>query len=249
MAFNQDQYDIVLVYPPAEIVLEIYDLPDFPNIGIAYIAAHLEKTLGLRAALIDARFSRMSVEETIERIIQLNPKIVGIGGMTPMVVTVSKISRALKERLPDVSTVLGGFHATFMPERTLKEFAALDYVVVGEGEMAFASLVDNILAGCSSDIKGVWYRTQDGVADNGRGEIPETLDELGEPAWHLYDPEDISTYCGALPVMGQRGCPFSCTFCSRPYGQLVRKRTPALIANEIAANNSRYGVEKFHFYD
>jgi len=250
MSFDNSQYDVVLVHPPAEIVLEIYDLPDFPNIGIAYIGNYLQKSTGITPALIDAKFSRLSLGETVDQIVKLQPKVLGLGAMTPMVTSAMKVLTGVKRALPEVKTVLGGIHATFLPERSLDEFSVIDYIVVGEGEMAFGELCQNILDGDNTDkIPGVWSRSGSGVIDNGSGITPNTLDELGEPGWHLYDSDEISKYCRSLPVMGQRGCPFSCTFCSRPYGQLVRKRTPSLIADEIEANSRKYGVEKFHFYD
>ena len=46
-----------------------------------------------------------------------------------------------------------------------------------------------------------------------------------------------------------RGCPFSCNFCSRPYGQIVRLRSPKLIVDEIEKNQKRYGISYFDFWD
>ena len=83
----------------------------------------------------------------------------------------------------------------------------------------------------------------------GRGEIPATLDELGEPGWHLFDQDIINKYCGDIPIIGMRGCPFSCNFCSRPYGQIVRLRSPKLIVDEIEKNQKRYGISYFDFWD
>jgi radical SAM superfamily enzyme YgiQ (UPF0313 family) len=59
----------------------------------------------------------------------------------------------------------------------------------------------------------------------------------------------MARYCTTLPVMGVRGCPFGCNFCSRPYGRKVRKRTPARIVDEIARDVEGFGVRKVHFFD
>jgi anaerobic magnesium-protoporphyrin IX monomethyl ester cyclase len=250
MAFEREQYDVVLLYPPAEEILEIYDVPEFPNIGIAYVGAYLESHGGITPACIDARMSRLSIDATVERIVALEPKVLGIGAMTPMVLTAALVAARIKERLPDVRTILGGFHATFLPERSLEEFPEFDHVAVGESEVSFCEFIRRALAGepCD-DIPGIWSRAVVGVTRNGRGTIPPTLDELGAPGWHLFDRDDLSAYCNTLPVMGVRGCPFACNFCSRPYGRKVRKRTPALIADEIARDVAEFGVAKLHFYD
>jgi anaerobic magnesium-protoporphyrin IX monomethyl ester cyclase len=250
MAFKSAQYNVVLVYPPAEVILELYDEPDFPSIGIAYLGKYLERHAGITPALIDARLSRLAVEETIEQIVALQPKIVGIGAMTSMIATANKVMQGVKQRLPNVVIVLGAFHATFLPERTINEFPVFDYLVVGEGEESFTELVKRILSNADCHgIPGVWFRDKFHIVQSGRGSIPPTLDELGEPGWHLFDPDIMKKYVRSLPVMSQRGCPFSCTFCSRPYGQLVRKRTPECVLDEIAKNVETYGIEKIHFYD
>lgn len=250
MPFVQTQYDVVLLYPPAEEILEIYDIPEFPNIGIAYIGAYLEKHGGVTPACIDARMSRLSMDETVERIVALEPKVLGIGAMTPMVLTAAEVARRVKEQLPDVRTVVGGFHATFLPERSLEEFASFDHVAVGESEVSFCELVGRLLnhQACD-DIPGIWSRSGLGITRNGRGTIPATLDELGAPGWHLFDRQDMADYCSTLPVMGVRGCPFACNFCSRPYGRKVRKRTPSRIVDEIQRDVTEFGVSKLHFYD
>jgi anaerobic magnesium-protoporphyrin IX monomethyl ester cyclase len=194
--------------------------------------------------------SRLSLDQTVERIVALRPRVLGIGAMTPMVMTAAEVAARVKEQLPEVRTVLGGFHATFLPERSLEEFASFDHVAVGESEVSFCELVRRVLAGepCD-DIPGIWSRTITGCTHNGRGSIPPTLDELGEPGWHLFDPADLAAHCTTLPVMGVRGCPFACNFCSRPYGRKVRKRAPSAIVDEIARDVEDFGVRKLHFYD
>jgi anaerobic magnesium-protoporphyrin IX monomethyl ester cyclase len=190
------------------------------------------------------------LNKTVEKIIALRPKIVGITSFTHTILTAAAVAEKLKDSLQDVKTVLGGFHATFLPERTLREFSVFDYVIVGEGEIAFLKLVRSLFSGQSCElIKGIWLRKDGQVTNNDRGEIPPTLDELGEPGWHLFEPGIMKAYCKALPVITQRGCPFGCNFCSRPYGRKVRKRTTSLVVNEIEKNIQRYGVSRFEFYD
>lgn len=235
VTFNK-AYDVVIVYPPAEVIREEYDTPDYPNIGIAYIGNFLQKKGKITPALIDARLSRLTLEETVQKICSLNPKILALSAMTHMICTTAKLAARIKRELPHIQIVLGGFHASMLPEQTLKEFPIFDFIINGEGEIAFLKLV-NTLLGVEptniSEIKGVAYRERETVIVNGKGEIPETLDELGEPGWHLFESEDMKKYCRSIPVMAQRGCPFGCTFCSRPYGQKVRKRTPQFVADEI----------------
>jgi radical SAM superfamily enzyme YgiQ (UPF0313 family) len=243
--------DIVLVNPPAQRVREArYDTPSFPAIGIAYIANYLEQHGGITPLVIDARLERRKEQQVIEEIVALQPAIVGFSAMTHMVTTAARMAAAIKARSPKTVAVLGGFHSTFLPARTLKEFPAFDFVVVGEGEIAFLKLVQAILAGGPvPDIKGVWYVREGAAIDMGRAEVPPTLDELGDPGWHLFNRAAMDEYCTLIPIMAQRGCPFSCNFCSRPYGQKVRRRTAECVVDEMESAGKQFGVREFLFFD
>jgi radical SAM superfamily enzyme YgiQ (UPF0313 family) len=244
--------EIVLVNPPAEVVREeCYDRPHYPSIGIAYIGGYLETRLGVRSLIVDGKMERLSVDETVARIVSAHPRIVGFTAFTHMVNTAHRIALRVRELLPEAVLVLGGYHASFLPERSMQEFPGFDFLVVGEGEMAFADLVTAIRAGEREPrIHGVWYRNAAGeIVAGGRGDVPKTLDEQGFPAWHLFDAEAMKKYVKVLPVMSQRGCPFECNFCSRPYGRVVRRRSPAHVADELQRNIDVFGIGETGFYD
>jgi radical SAM superfamily enzyme YgiQ (UPF0313 family) len=170
--------------------------------------------------------------------------------MTHEIATAAKIAEGVRCACPETVIVLGGFHGTFLPERTLREFPVFDHIIVGEGEMACLDFVRAVFAGRDpSDIQGVASRTltRDGtIADvrlNGRGAVAENLDDLGMPAWELFPPAEM------YPVMTQRGCPFGCNFCSRPYGRKVRRRSPAHVVAELTRSVEQYGCRHVDFYD
>ena len=253
MAFVNQFYDVVLVETPAEHLVEANDQPPYPAIGVAYIGNYLEKACSITPAVIDPRLGRMTVRETVDQVISMKPKILGLSSMTYNVGVAARISEEVKKRLPGVVTVLGGFHAAALPEETLREYPTFDFVGVGEGEVLFSKLVEATLSkkGTTLQIPGLWHRDkEDGrIVNQGRGEIPPTLDELGEPGWHLLDQDIIKKNCTDMVLMTMRGCPFSCVFCARPYGQIVRKRTADLVVDEIERSYERYGVKIFEFWD
>ncbi len=234
---------VLLVNPPAEVPRECYDTPDYPHIGIAYVAGYLQ-THGVPVRVIDGKLARKTVSQTIAEIVQANPRILGLTAMTHMIVTAHRIAAAVKAKCPNTVIVLGGFHGSFLPERTLREFPSFDYVVVGEGEIAFLRLANTVLAGHDpTAIPGVASRDGDGIRLNGRGEVPDNLDDLGIPAWDLFPPAEM------YPIMSQRGCPFRCSFCSRPYGRKLRHRSPAHVVAEIRRNLEQFGCRRMDFYD
>ncbi len=243
------KHHVTLVNPPAEVVRECYDTPNYPAIGIAYVAGYL-KSHGVEVSVIDGKLSRMTVDQTVTEVIASNPRVLGLSAMTHMIVTASKIAQAVKAVCPQTVVVLGGFHGSFLPEQTLREFPAFDYIIVGEGELAFLDFVRATFADEDpSSIAGVASRTagHNGEAPrirvNGRGEIPDHLDKLGMPAWELFPPAKM------YPIMTQRGCPFGCNFCSRPYGRTLRQRTPAHVVAELMRSVEQYGCKHIDLYD
>ena len=123
MAFTKNQFDVVLIQPPAEVIIEQYDKPNYPAIGIAYVGNYLEKNESITPVLIDARLSRLTLDETVDETVALRPKIVGISAMTHMIHTTAKLAGKIKKKISDIKIVLGGVHGTFLPERTLNEFS------------------------------------------------------------------------------------------------------------------------------
>lgn len=251
MSFARDHYDVVLVNPPAEVIRERWDTPPFPHIGLAYVGGYLERENGVTPAIVDGKLGHLTPEETADQVVALRPRLVGLSAMTHMVFDAARLAQRIRNRLPDCKFVLGGFHASFLPERTLTEFPIFDFVIVGEAEMAFRDLAVGVIEGRDvSRIAGLGYRTDAGEPKvNGRALVAPTLDEFGEPGWHLFDPDVMARHCTSLGIMTMRGCPFSCNFCSRPYGQKVRRRTPALVVDEIQRGYEQYGIKHFYFHD
>jgi radical SAM superfamily enzyme YgiQ (UPF0313 family) len=230
-------------------VRECYDAPNYPAIGIGYVAGYL-RSQGVDVSVLDGKLARLSVDEAVGKIIESSPRVLGLSAMTHEIATAAKIAEAVRKASPETLIVLGGFHGTFLPERTLQEFPAFDYIIVGEGELAFHEFVQNVFAGNDpSNIQGVAGRTRDvegkitGVRVNGRGAVVEDLDELGTPAWDLFPKAEM------YPVMTQRGCPFGCNFCSRPYGRQVRRRSPRHVVAELTHTAEQYGCRHVDFYD
>ena len=42
MAFARTTYEVVLLLPPAEEIIESHDAPDTPHIGLAYLGGYLD---------------------------------------------------------------------------------------------------------------------------------------------------------------------------------------------------------------
>lgn len=203
---------IVLVDPPPRRRIEFPEFRNYPYLGLAYIAAYL-RNKGIDCSVIDAKFERLDFEELMKRLRLLGPSIVGITATTPEISRAHEVAEAAKKNLNGVITIVGGAHATALPEETLREFPAFDMAVFGEGELTSYELVEAVTNGNSlSDIKGLCYRKDNEVLCNSRRDWIGNLDELPFPAWDLYPRSKV------YPIMATRGCPFRCNFCMRALG-------------------------------
>ena len=142
--------------------------------------------------------------------------------------TCLKLARLIKQLLPEVRIVVGGYHATLMYEEIAQSPEAqwIDFMIRGEGEEAFRRLV-NALSGDDdvAQIPSLSYRRGGTFVHNPRGELLD-LARLRMPirdkrrltwGYHIMDRsvEVIET---------SRGCTRTCNFCSirHMYGQSFR---------------------------
>lgn len=112
-------------------------------------------------------------------------------------------------------TVMGGMHASAMPEEALQH---ADTVVVGEGEEVIAQFIEDFK-------KGRPKRTYRSTGD---------LDLAALPPPRFDIVEDVTWY-NKVSLFATRGCPRRCEFCCLRgvYGGSYRKKAPSQVADEI----------------
>ncbi len=180
---------------------------------------------------------------------QVKPDIVGFSCTSASILPCLKMAADAK-RSAGSSVVLGGMHPTILPEETARE-ENVDYIVVGDAEKSFARLVGNIEKGVEpSDIPGVgMFRRGRFVFSPSCG--PERdIDAFPFPRRDaLVDIDKHRPYLQA--VIGSRGCPYRCTFCSgrNITGGVTRYRSAGSIIEEIVFLKERYSVNAINFYD
>ena len=168
----------------------------------------------------------------------------------------------MKQRYPEALTVIGGEHATGIPEYCLTDCEGLDVVVAGEGEETTSEIGRQVKEHRPlSEIDGIVYRDRAGdrIVTMPRRPRIRAIEALARPAWHLFPLEkyfanEISygiAYGRSLPIIATRGCPYVCTFCSSPqmWGVKYNMRDPKDVIDEVAFLNREYGVTNIDFYD
>lgn len=225
-----------------------------PPMGLALIAAVLEKDAH-QVSIIDANALGLRAE-SISGYIN-GADAIGITAMTPSMAEAIKIALRLKKTHPDVPVILGGAHATLMPEETLKAAPQIDMVVRGEGEKTIIDLLKALQAKTSLDgITGINYRKDGLIVSNPPCSSFVELDSQPFLAYHLlplarykpHPPHGRSQPFAAL--ITSRGCPFKCSYCSKPvFGYKFRSQSPERVVEEIIYYKKRFGVKEIAFYD
>ena len=226
-----------------------------PPIGLMYVAAALEKA-GFEVQMLDNYLMNKSVDELKTYVSRVNPQIVGITCGSATFRRCIETSKAIKEALPNCKIVVGGWHASYLPESLLAT-PEIDYVVIGEGERAITQLASCITNGnepTAMTIPGVACRRQGKNIIN-QPKFIENMDEIPYPARHLlplelYDREIAFVKSKPADIMSiSRGCVFNCGFCEtrKLWGNMCRGFSPKRVIGEIQDLQSRYGTKAIYF--
>ena len=229
-----------------------------PKLGILYIASALEDAR-FEVDFIDAALEDYSIEETAKKAIDFSPDLIGITTETPNIHRSTQLAENIKLHL-DVPIVFGGPHPTLLPLEVLKS-DAIDYVVIGEGEVTMVDLIktlnmDNPMEKVPN-VKGIGYKkNKNKLLTEGRVRTKD-LDTISFPARHLLD---VARYKPTphqykrLPVINMvtsRGCPFNCTYCSASniWENRYTVRSVGSVIEEIVYVHKEYGVKEIAFWD
>ena len=198
------------------------------SLALRYLYANLRELRG--QSVIREFVIGEHVQQIAERILAESPAIVGIGAYIWNASDVSELVGILKKVSPDTVIVLGGPEASHLPHRV--DFGKADYVIGGEGEVAFYELCRDLLAGEAHTERFIKAPAVD-VA-----QIALPYDD--------YDAEDIAHRHVYLET--SRGCPYLCEFCLSAIDDRMRYFDLGVMTAEFEKLWER-GVRSFKFID
>jgi radical SAM superfamily enzyme YgiQ (UPF0313 family) len=221
-------------------------------LGLAYLAANLERA-GHQIEILDAPALGITSGKIPQIVKEHAYGLVGVTMLTPMYARSTEVVQRIKKALPETKIVVGGPHPTILPQETLLENEAIDYIVVGEGEMVLLELANCLETGDRIEaIKGLGYRSKGKVTVNPPPELITDLDILPIPARHLLPMNAYRMTKSrrqsdhAFTVSVARGCPFNCAFCCRIFGRKVRHHSVARLMEEIGTLMNKYGANEIN---
>ncbi len=229
---------------PATREIESYWYP----VWLAYPAGMLE---GSR--LLDAPPHHISQDETVE--IAKDYEFLVLFTSTPGFPGDIRLAQRIKDSNPKIQIAFVGPHVTVLPEQSLRECAAIDFIVRKEFDYAVRDFANGKPL---EEIGSVSYRKNGEVVHN--PEAPQITDLDALP--HVTDvyKRDLDVKRYNVPFLlhpfvslyTTRGCPAMCTFCLWPQtlsGHPWRKRSSDDVAREMAQAKEYWPWVKEFFFD
>lgn len=224
-----------------------------PPLGIAYIAAMLEKE-GHAVKIIDgpalATMCGYGFSELCKDVSVFQPDVIGISISTSQIDYAKKSISIIKHIIPSAVIIIGGPLISATPSALLS-FSDVAYGVYGEADMTFPLIVKKIGQKKSlKHLEGVIWREKKGVQYL-KPIIITDLDSLPMPARHLlpmniYRPSPANyRRLPATTMITSRGCPYHCIYCSKPTeGTQYRYHSAERVVREI-----EYLIQEYHIKD
>lgn len=142
---------------------------------------------------------------------------------------VEELAELLHQLRPEMPIWFGGPEVSYDAPQCLQRNPGVTGVLRGEGEESFHELMQYYIDGCGklSDIRGIIYRENGQLVDNGWREVmdlnkvPFVYEEMGDFKNKIIYYET------------SRGCPFSCSYCLSSVDKKVRLRDMSLVEKEL----------------
>ncbi len=229
---------------PATREIESYWYP----VWLAYPAGMLE---GSR--LLDAAPHHISAQETIE--IAKQYEFLVLFTSTPGFPGDIRLADAIKQANPHIRIAFVGPHVGVLPEKSLREAPAVEFVVRKEFDYAVTDFANGKPM---SEIMGISYRKNGSVVHNPDAPQISDLDALPHVTQVYRRDLDVRRYNVPfllnpfVALYTTRGCPAQCTFCLWPQtlsGHPWRKRSTDDVAREMAEAKEYWPGVKEYFFD
>src|SRR6202522_2548481 len=211
-----------------------------------------------KPTIIDGNVDRDFVSTAVRAVSDGQVSAVGVTVMGgPQLRSAIAVSRAIREKAPEVPIIWGGAFPTVCPEAAVN-VPYVDYAVRAQGEETLVELLDALAQGrhkAVSSTSGLTWRLGDQIVHNkdrkfSTASLSRMLpyDKLENPRQYL-----TKTYLGRRTIGYQAalGCRYRCTFCgvANMYRGKTALPTAARLEQDLVYMKDRFGVDAIQFYD
>jgi radical SAM superfamily enzyme YgiQ (UPF0313 family) len=197
-------------------------------IGLRYLYANMQELIP-DTSIVEFTIND-NIQDIVEKILTVKPTLVGLGVYIWNAEQCAELIETLKKVSPETVIILGGPEVSHLPFRV--NFDAADYIVQGEGDLAFYQLVKAIKSGLAPTERMI------------QAPLPN-MTEIKLP-YNYYTDEDVANRY--IYVEASRGCPFQCEFCLSSMDEKVRNFDIDMFLDALETLWQR-GVRNFKFID
>ena len=221
-----------------------------PPLGILSIGTYLKEHTDFEIKLFDNQLEALRDEEALRLIREYQPDIVGITVVSFKLYSAYRVTQIIKESFPCVHVCWGGPHLSIFPKESL-HLRGVDSIVLGDGEIPFARLCQNLSEGKKvEDIDGVYTIANEPLASRFQGYVHTNLDELPLPDLTLLPYKNYRAFLTnelMATAITSRGCPYRCIFCKLDFNKIR-----LFSIDKVIQWVKRYidlGIKEVEFYD
>ncbi|HAJ56439.1 MAG TPA: hypothetical protein DCL35_01570 [Candidatus Omnitrophica bacterium] len=235
----------------------------------AQLAAYIRQAGAGAPYVLDARALDLSYDDVKLKVKELKPDVVVLGeilhstGGLAVIWHFNKTATLVKEVSPQTKVVVGGLWYSALYKETLEDNPAIDFVLIGEGELTLEDLLKGLDAGDKdlSKIPGLASRLDDKAVAGPHRELIRDIDILPIPAYDLFPMDKYvnhTYWTNFCELFTSRGCPGGCSFCyewsqydPRYPKDFVswRSHSAGRIVEELEVLTKKFGVKTAVFQD
>lgn len=229
------------------------------NVNVIYLPLDISHSLRHLFSPRESEYTDQIIVNLAENV--KDSDVLAFSCMTSHLPKIKLLINKLRQQYPQKIFVLGGMHATVLPEDAINH---ADIICVGEGEYVFLELIDKLSTGQDiSSIKNLWIRNGSKIIRNQIRPLltDDELDQMpvmdfGVDHNYILDNEKIIPltkklyfkHCGTYyRTIYTLGCTFSCTYCSnntlkklsREYAK-IRRPSLSHLMSELHLIKSKY---------
>ncbi|MCP4213819.1 MAG: radical SAM protein [bacterium] len=237
------------------------------HLGLGYIAAYL-RGIGVKVTLLNFQLSAFfnawdglddprqsyDVEALAKEVLATSPDVVGFCATSMTLEDALAMALIIKRENPACIIGLGGPHSILCADEIFREFKAVDFIGLNDGERPIALLLEAIGRGqWPTPIPQMLVRgVENGSSADGKESgVSRSIEELPMPAR-----DDLMQMVLRAPVnearlSTSRGCNYQCSFCidAIRYNRKWYARSAVQVVDEIERLNRCLGIQHFWMSD
>jgi len=215
---NTDLLELGMQFPALSRRAE--EIASLPSLGLLTLAGMTPDRFGRRF---------LEIDDPVTCDLPLDCDVIAITALAATEREVIELARRC--RAAGVSTIIGGLHATLQPEKFRE---AADALVIGEGEVVWPLILENLEAG---ELRPIYDSRPIGPFDFRRAPMP-AFEMLGSGEGRRFT------------VQTQRGCPWRCDFCAASMRLAPHQSKPVEgVVAEVNRIADLYGADFIEFAD